>query len=293
MPEFDPIFDASKETLPAGLRPTLPCPPLRLLLAHREGVLAEDAAAEIAGHLERCGLCRCLLADLEHGNLEPPGLSQRERDLMRRKLPIPMAADSKNWRWYAVSGALAAVLLMCAVLALRTWPSREGQTAQTAQVVQPKPPEPAVPSQEQQPQVEIAKLAPPLALAPGLVLRGGPVGQPNPDQLAPSFSAYEKSDYPLAAERFDLLAKQFPRAEVPVLYLGVTQLLMHDDQAAFTSLTRASQLATSETKDAAAWYLAIAAVRTRNPEAAGLLHDLCRRPKSAYAEQACILEAKH
>lgn len=202
-----------------------------------------------------------------------------------------MAADSKSWQWYAVSGALAAVLLVCAVLALRTWPSRSTEPAQTAQVAQP---EPTVPSQEQQPQVEIAKLAPPLALAPGLVLRGGgPTDRPNPDQLAPAFSAYEKSDYPVAADHFDLLAKQFPRAEVPVLYLGVTQLLMHDDQAALTSLTRASQLATGETKDAAAWYLAIAAVRMRNPEAAGLLHDLCRRPKSAYAEQACVLEAKH
>lgn len=216
MPEFDPI----EESLPEALRPIRPCPPLKLLLAHKEDVLPENAAAEITGHLEHCGLCRTLLADVEH--LSPPGLSKREQELMRRRMPIPEAVDSTKWRWYAVSGAVAAVLLVGAFLGLR---ARPVQPVQTAQILQPKQSETVTPKQVQ-PQLEVAKLAPPLDLAPGLALRGsGPSDQPGPDQLAPAFDAYEKNDYSLAADRFDLLAKQFPRADLPMLYLGVTQLL--------------------------------------------------------------------
>lgn len=156
MPEFDPI----EESLPEALRPIRPCPPLKLLLAHKEDVLPENAAAEITGHLEHCGLCRTLLADVEH--LSPPGLSKREQELMRRRMPIPEAVDSTKWRWYAVSGAVAAVLLVGAFLGLR---ARPVQPVQTAQILQPKQSETVTPKQVQ-PQLEVAKLAPPWTLRP-------------------------------------------------------------------------------------------------------------------------------
>lgn len=281
-----PEFNSNDEKLPEGLRALPPCPPLKLLLAHREDVLPGEGAAEIADHLERCGLCRALLADIEH--LQPPGLSERERELMRHKIPVPLASGSRNWRWYAVSAAVAAVLLVCTFAILH---SRTALPVQTVQVV--KPSEPAKPKQDE-PEIEVAKLAPPLELAPGLVLRGGgPGDQPSATQLAPAFDAYEKNDYPLAAERFNRLAKQFPRSDVPALYLGVTQLLMRDDQLALTSLTRAATLATGERRDAAAWYEAVAAVRAHSPNASDLLRHLCRSDRSRYARQACALEEKH
>lgn len=292
-PMLDPL-DPTKERLPEGLRPMPPCPPLRLLLAHQEGVLPEEGAKEIEAHLADCGLCRGLLSDL--GALEPRGLTNRERESIRRKLPIPMASAGKNWRWYATSGAVAATLLVCAILALHTWRSVPGIAPQAAQTpVQPTQPleqsKPQAAPSPAPPKIEVAKLDPPLSTAPGLVLRGaGPIGQPDASQLAPAFDAYEKNNYPLAAERFDLLAKQFPRAEDPVLYLGVTQLLMHDDQAALVSLTRAEQLATARQQDVAKWYRAVAAVRTHDPQAAELLRELCRRVSSAYTKQACDLE---
>jgi len=294
----DPMVDPLKPTeerLPEGLRPIPPCPPLRLLLAHQEGVLPEEGAKEIDAHLASCGLCRGLLSDLSE--LEPRGLTERERESIRRKLPIPMASSGKNWRWYAVSGAIAATLLVCAILALHTWRSVPGAAPQVAETPT-QPSEQLTPQNAPQaaprpapPEIEVAKLDPPLSTAPGLVLRGaGPIDQPDASQLAPAFDAYEKNNYPLAAERFDLLAKQFPRAEDPVLYLGVTQLLMHDDQAALVSLTRAEQLATARQQDVAKWYRAVAAVRTHDPEAAELLRELCRRDSSAYTKQACDLE---
>lgn len=303
MPERDPnpMAGPLDERLPEGLRPTPPCPPLRLLLAHKEGVLPEDAAKEIQAHLESCALCRGLLADLEH--LDPPGLTQRERESMRSALPIPLSSAGKGWRWYVVSGAIAATLLICAALTLHVWrtadsvPQTVPQTAQThvpapQQTQPPEPPASPAPSPAP-PEVEVAKLDPPLNTAPGLVLRGaGPTGQPDASQLAPAFDAYSKNDYALAADRFNLLAKQFPRAEVPVLYLGVTQLLMHNDQAAFVSLTRAEKLATTSQRHVAEWYRAVAAVRTCNPEASDLIDTVCRDKDSPYAKQACALKEK-
>lgn len=285
-PMLDPL-NPLEEQLPEGLRFTPRCPPLRLLLAHQEGVLPEDGAKEIEAHLASCGLCRGLLSDL--GALEPHGLTNREREAIRGKLPIPMASSGKNWRWYAVSGAVAATLLVCAILALHTWRSVLGAAPQITQAPA-QPSQATVASTPAPPEIAVAKLNPPLNTAPGLVLRGaGPIDQPDASQLAPAFDAYAKGDYPLAAERFNLLAKQFPRAEDPVLYLGVTQLLMHDDPAALVSLTRAEQLATTSQQDVAKWYRAIAAVRVRDPEAPELLRNLCRRDSSTYAKQACEL----
>lgn len=295
--DLNPTPGPLDEQLPEGLRPAPACPPLRLLLAHREGVLPEDAAKEVEAHLVCCSLCRGLLADLEH--LDPPGLTQRERESMRSRLPIPASSTGKGWRWYVVSGAVAATLLVCAALTLHVWRAADS-VPQTAQTHVPAPQQAPPPDRPSSPaptsarvDVEVAKLDPPLSAAPGLVLRGaGPIGQPDASQLAPAFDAYGRNDYTLAADRFNLLAKQFPRAEVPVLYLGVTQLLMHNDQAAFVSLTRAEKLATTSQRHIAEWYRAVAAARTGNPEASDLLDTVCRDKDSSYAKQACALKEK-
>ncbi|MEO6982954.1 MAG: hypothetical protein ABI072_07540 [Edaphobacter sp.] len=295
MPDFDPKFDSQhdplnetqEEMLPKGLRPSPPCPPLELLLAHRGDVLPPEAAPEVSRHLEHCGLCRTLLADLDQ--LPQPGLTQHERDRIYSKLPIPHPAFyGKRW-WFAGIAVAAAVLLVGVFFALRPISVQPAQNAQTTQPNLPK----ATPPRQEKPLVEVAKLAPPIELAPELVLRGGaPSDQPDASQLAPAFEAYGSNDYPTAAGRFRLLAKRYPRADVPLLYLGVTQLLMQDNQSALTSLTRADSLATNARKDAASWYHAVAALQTHSPEAATLLHDLCRRKQSQYAKQACALEEK-
>ncbi|HEY6412993.1 MAG TPA: hypothetical protein VIX42_04870 [Edaphobacter sp.] len=158
---------------------------------------------------------------------------------------------------------------------------------QTAHITQPDQLTPA----PQQTQLEIAKLDPPLQLAPSLVLRGTvPSDQLNATQLAPAFAAYTQSDYPLAAQRFSQLTKQFPRADIPFLYLGITQLLQNDSAAALPDLARAEYLAQGSHKDSAAWYHALAVAKPAHPEAPALLRTLCQSKESPYAYQACQLE---
>ena len=287
MPEFDPSCDEVEEALPNGLRPTPPCPPLPLLLAHQEGVLPEEAASSISSHLQHCGLCRTLLADLEH--LPQPGLSEHERDRLRGKLPLPSPPSSGKWRWYASGAAVAAVLLVGAFFTLRPAPVPPAPATQATQATPPQAPAPI--QKPEQPRLQVAKLDPPLELASELVLRGSAPGdRPTASELLPAFKAYGANQYPLAVERFSLLAKRYPRADVPLLYLGVAQLMVQDDHAALASLARADQFAAKTRKDAASWYHAVAAVQTQSPEASALLHDLCHRNKSHYAQQACALE---
>lgn len=192
---------------------------------------------------------------------------------------------SGRWRWYA--GAVAVVLLVGAFFTLH--PARIAP-ASTAQAIQASPPQ-APTAKPEHPRLQVAKLNPPLELASELVLRGSaPSDRPTASEILPAFQAYGANQYPLAAERFSLLAKRYPRADVPLLYLGVSQLMMHDDRAALASLARADQFAAKTRKDTASWYHAVAAVQTQSPEASALLLDLCHRNKSHYAQQACTLE---
>jgi hypothetical protein len=194
---------------------------------------------------------------------------------------------SGRWRWYAGAAAVAAFLLVSAFFTLRRTPVAPAPTAQAIPTAPPQAPS----AKPEQPRLQVAKLNPPLELASELVLRGSaPSDRPTASELLPAFQAYGANQYPLAAERFNILAKRYPRADVPLLYLGVSQLMMHDDPAALASLARADQFATKTRKDAASWYHAVAAVQTQSPQASALLRDLCHRNKSHYAQQACALE---
>jgi hypothetical protein len=131
-------------------------------------------------------------------------------------------------------------------------------------------------------------------LSPALVLRGETdTSEPSAQQLASAFDAYSRNDYTLATQRFSQLAKQFPRSGTPFLYLGVTQLLANDNASALYNLTRAEQFVSPNQRDAASWYRAIAAQRSGAPNASQLLHAICSRNGSAYAQQACQLEQTH
>ena len=227
--------------------------------------------SEVDTHIDETG------RELAKGSRPPPPA----RDRLGNTLPTPSPASSRKRLWYAASAAAAAVLLVGIFFALRPAPV---VPAPAIRPVQAPPQQAEGPKPEQR--IEVAKLDPPVELAPEQVSGD----HPSSGQLAPAFEAYGEDHYALAAERFRLLAKRFPRADVPLLYLGVSQLMMQDNKAALTSLARADQFATKTRKDAASWYHAVAAVQAHGPDATALLHDLCRRNKSHYALQACDLE---
>ncbi len=203
-----PTHTEIDESLPPGLRPTSYCPPVALLRAYQEQVLPLTLASEIAEHLQHCGLCPMLLADLEH--VPQPAITADERQRIRHTIPSPLRTPS--WRWYTGVAAAAALILAAVFLVLHHPTPAPDQTAHVKQLDQPKP-APLTP----QTHIEVAKLDPPLELAPGLALRGAaPSHQPTPDQLTPAFTAYAQSDYPLAAQLFSELAKAVSSCRHPV-----------------------------------------------------------------------------
>jgi len=122
----------------------------------------------------------------------------------------------------------------------------------------------------------------------------GAVSTTDPDatELAPAFAAYNDNNYAAAATRFANLATRFQKSDIPILYLGVSQLLAGDNSAALASLTHADAIAKPSRKDAASWYHAAAAALSHSPEAPALLQSLCSRNNSTYAQQACALTPK-
>jgi hypothetical protein len=281
-----PAAAEQDEALPSNVRPNQHCPPLSLLRAHQEEVLAADLAADVNRHIEHCSLCQILLTDLQH--VPQPAITASERDRILRKLPH--AAVPTGWPWYAASAAAIILAAAGAFLFLRQPQTSQPTLATTQASLAPAP-------QSIGRNLEIAKLAVPIGLAPGLTLRGeAPTQQPTAAQVSPAFEAYVKDDYPLAAQRFTELADQFPRAELPFLYLGVTQLLQQDNAHALTTLNRADTLARenhSSQKDDAAWYHALAAIATHSPDAPHLLNVVCADTRSSYSKQACELEKQN
>jgi hypothetical protein len=272
------------EALPSGFRPTQHCPPVSILRAHQEEVLPATLAADVNLHIEQCPLCQMLLTDLQH--LPQPAITTQERDRILRKLPHASSPVPAGWHWYAAAAAAFILAVAGAFLFLRQPQANQPNQAATQ-------PTQTTTQQSLTSRFQIAKLALPIGMAPGLVLRGeAPTQQPTADQLSPAFEAYANDDYPLAAQRFTELADQFPRAELPFLYLGVTLLLQQDNVHALTSLNRADTLAQqnhSTQQDAAAWYHAQAALATNSSDAPHLLRVVCASTQSPYSKQACDL----
>jgi hypothetical protein len=284
------FFSNEPDTLPAGVYASQTCPPLALLRAWKEDVLTAELARDVASHAGSCTHCNTLVSDLE--DLPQPGITAAERARIRQKLPlIAPTARTGGWRWYSVAGAAASLVVAGVLLAInQTEHPRQAHIDDPA-VTEPIPTH-AVTLQPMSPPAEpqVAKLELPMDLSPALVLRGeAAASEPTAQQLAPAFDAYQRNDYPLAAERFSQLAKQFPRSGTPFLYLGVTQLLAHNNADALFNLTRAEQFVSPTQKDAASWYRALAARRTGASNASELLDAICGRNGSPYAQQACQL----
>lgn len=257
------------------------CPPLDLLRAHGQSVLPEKAEAEVGHHLAQCPVCQMLLSDLS--SLDEQNLTHPARNRIRTNIPVPRQESTANrFRWYIISAVAASLILVAFWLSS----GRLHRVSTTQSAASPAP------STQTMADLQIAKLAPPQEAEAGLVFRGA-VSDSEPDatELAPAFDVYNKGDYPLAAIHFRQLASRFPKSDVPVLYLGVSQLLAGDNSSALESLTKADALAKPSHKDAASWYHAAAAVRAQSADAGALLQSVCSRRGSPYSQQACSLSA--
>ena len=276
-----PDLDELERQFVVEIAPLPSCPPLAILLAYGEGVLPEEGETEIGGHVAGCAVCQLLLKDMS--SVEAPGWTGVERSRIRSRMVAGGVRFDNGLRRYGWM-AVAACLLLAVGLAGR-WMKHQTVEQQAAVPVAPMVSAPKTVD------LEVAKLEPPV-LQPQLVMRGAPSKEPGANDLAPAFALYEKNDYQGAAHRFALLAKEFPKSDIPMLYLGVSQLLDGDNAGALGSLAQADARAAHSRKDAASWYHAVAAVRMHSADAAPMLRTLCKRDASSYANQACAAAAE-
>ena len=240
MPNSTPDFDAEELELSAlHGQPPQPCPPLNLLLAHQEGTLPPELAQRIQHHLDRCPLCSVLLADLATLPEAPftPGQEQR----IGARLPsidpgVSTANGSKAARprgHLRLYGAIAAGVLVCVMVGTQMYLHRQpSSTAKNAPPAIPSAPPSTVAALE----IPLAPLAPPGNDATAPLTRGGHSAEPSVNELLPAFDAYNAADYATAAKRFTALKKDYPHSEIVLLYLGVSQLFLHQDADAAVTL---------------------------------------------------------
>lgn len=294
MPNSTPDFDADELELSAlHGQPPQPCPPLNLLLAHQESTLPPELAQRVQQHLDRCPLCSVLLADLATLPEAPftPGQEQRIAARLPSTDPGASVANSNeparprgHFRIYA---AIAAGVLVCVLTGTEMYLHRQpASTANNAPAAIPSAPPPTVAALE----IPLAPLAPPGNDETAPLTRGGHSAEPSVNELLPAFDAYNAADYATAAKHFTALKKNYPHSEIVLLYLGVSQLFLHQDADAGATLALARHAAAPNSADAAEWYSAIAAQRAHSPDAKALLDSLCKNASSKYSAESCRIE---
>jgi TolA-binding protein len=266
------------------------CPPPDLLFAASEDVLPAAEGEAIRAHAAQCVLCQTLLAGVEDDATPAltPGQDSRIRARIDRGLEQSSETSHEESRspWRALLAVAAALVLVAGGV----YGYRAMHRPAAASI--------AVQQQGTNPPMEFAELhqISPLAApddAPGLVSRGessGASAEPPAADMLPAFRAYNRGDFAAAAAAFTALAERFPDAEIPALYLGVSQLQTSDNAAARRTLARALNNAHGARHADATWYLAIAELRTGDAAAAvPLLQSLCTDGSTPYAPRACEL----
>lgn len=285
MQQLDPFEEDFSQA--AGPMPAHP--PLDLLRAAGQDVLPASTEAKIAHHLQHCALCTMLLADFAQLPEAPFTTGQQQR--IRTTIPAALQKSSQTLAWVGTIAA-AALLTVSGIATYRILHrTHAAGTANTATTNIPA----TAPTSNPIPNVAIAfaKLPPPPGIAPGLTTRGAsaPTDEPAATELFPAFDAYNHGHYDEAVKQFTALTSVYPRSSITPLYLGISQLFLSQNEDALISLTHAIETATATTKNPAAWYRAVAALRAHSREAPALFHTLCQDTASTYSQQACQVDA--
>ncbi|HLW54502.1 MAG TPA: tetratricopeptide repeat protein [Candidatus Angelobacter sp.] len=289
-----PELSSELATACEGLRAKmLGCPTPELLQAAQADVLPPDLASEVNQHLEKCHICKSLLADLESVDSRELDRAARQRiwKQIRAGMPEKAAAEKRLW-WLrplpvlAMAAALALVFVGVVRMRERPLPSMTAENH-------------APPSVAAQPSVFRLEKAPiVLPASAGIVWRGQEdASAKQVKELQRALQPYDSGKYEEAVRRLDSLRKKYPRMAEASFYLGVSQLFLNQNEQATLTLKDAVNLAGPSMLDQAQWYLSLANFRTGQVEPAiSLLQPLCQAGGKDSA-RACAgvkeLEARH
>jgi len=245
------------------------CPAPALLSAAAVDALPADLLAAVLAHLEVCGICRQLSADLQE--VEPAFEMMDEarirRRVDRRRHPLPRVA--------ALAASLGAAAAAAMLMTNAARPGVIPDVRQPARVVAPGP----------QVSVLVADKLPPQIGMGALNWRAS--GDRYELDLATALKPYSDNKFKAAGAALERLSTRYPARSEPLLYLGICRLLMDRPVEAEQALRRAVSLGGSGVDDAR-WYLAVAAYQNgKRGDARQLLAQVCSG-NGARAAEACL-----
>jgi len=253
------------------------CPRPELLQAAQAGVLPPEQGRGILEHLESCGLCQSLLADLEI--LDNASLDRAGDNRIWARVQSGTADAERGrtgalaaWRdfWLRPLPVAVALVLVVGIIGVRL-ASEFRKTA--APIAESRPSAPTPPS------VFRLEKAPVVLPGSAIIIWRGRVdaSRRQAKDLEHALAPYEKDNYAEAARRLVSLHEKYPHMASAPFYLGICQLFLSQDEAATKSLKEAVNLASPPLADDAIWYLALANYRTgRLDLAMSALEPVCR-----------------
>ncbi len=246
--------------------------------------LTGAARTDFENHLAGCAVCaeRVLAMDSGATRLESDLASVPAESGSGIGRIIPMPAS--RWKLVAaVAAAAVTVLVLCLV------PSAWHRT--------PAPGDDALDWRDLA--VEKAAYLPPLAGTDDLVWRGdqgesapGAPGAGRNSDLARAMQPYEAGDYGTAVRSLEEFLAAHPGDGAALFYEGVSLLLLGRAEDSLAPLEQASMRTAGSDRDEALWYLALARLKTGNPEAA--IEDLDRVVAGGgmHAQEAAALRGR-
>ena len=267
------------------------CPEPELLRAAQAGALPPELHDLLMRHVELCPTCKSLMENL--GALEDAPLQPDERqriwdriqgatgsELSSATVPRPAQWWKRPlWPWPAAIGSAAVILLVFGAGLFH-------ERRRAAPIIGlPRPHETAQPSSTA---FRLEKAPVMLPASAVLVFRGADGGAPSEKEFNDALAPYQSDDYAQAAQRFERLARKYPRLAEAHFYLGVSRLFLNGNEDAALELETAHRLAKPPLADESGWYLALAYQRLgRANDARPLLEGLCHGV-GKNAARACL-----
>lgn len=201
-----------------------PCPDSARIWEASQGLLSPGATADIVDHLAVCGACaESWRVAKEIGSSTAAGVQRQAR--------TPVIA-------WTLMAAAAAVMLAAGVWMMTrvTAPAPQAPIASAPPVLTPTPTAPP-----RTPEAQIAKAPVILSASRVLVFRSDRGVDPFVEEFGRAIDPYRRDEYAAAVTALQALARKYPDADEPPLYLGISLLMLNRADEARPHLERAAR----------------------------------------------------
>lgn len=240
-----------------GVAPRVPrgprCPDPALVLAAEEGVLDDDVAARVRGHVAVCAACRLTAADV--AAVLDSGVRAESARRIDARLPAVRARSTRRmWLWLVPAGGLVAA---AAIVGAMVW-----SPASTL-----PDPQPALVARSDTPSLPTVFRLDRPSVRPGdvdLAVRGdASLGVSVANQISGALDLVDAGSFAQAIDQLDAIVRAHPVLRDARLAQGVALLGGGQHARAVDALERARALPGDRgSDDEVAWFLGVALVRS-------------------------------